>query len=111
MSDWQYRVSFRDFFEDEGIGIEKKAQMAASLVEAVRQRMLRDSDEEVRFQAEELAEVVDAFKCIDAPDESDEFAEADAIRGFDACMYELYNIADTNLDAKFGGKKLLWVET
>ena len=113
MANWQYKISFKDFYDDQEMPIEQKAKKVSIRLENVRKRMLKNTDEEILYYAEQLEEVVEAFKFLSPS--SDELEEMEE---FDGWMRELYDIADSpisNANSEHVSycykKKLLWIET
>lgn len=102
MANWQMKLEIKDFyhkFPDE-LSIQEVAKLMSERIDEklpfIKAHFLDyfEEIEEISIQFSDLAEYEDA----DADD-------------FDYIMEDLYNWADTSLDGKWGGKKLMWIET
>lgn len=117
MANWQFKLDFKDFLEDEDIAL---FDMSAKVVERIKALVL-----EIRERAGGIKHFKThrSFYTIlnDMADKlEDEIlpmfeelveTESEDVKEFDNALYFLYEWADTSLDNEWGGKKMCWVST
>lgn len=118
MADWQFKLEFKEFWQDDEIALFDKSQKVVDGIKA----LLSD----IRKQADSISDHFKAFKQLKESymDMADELendilpmfealveTESEDVEDFDYALEALYEWADTSLDNKWGGKKMCWVNT